>query len=78
MDRLCSAFFTLKVEKHCVLGPSQLVLGEGGGGGGGGGGGRGLTREDNALLGLIDSFLVTIKPLHTMAAWQELLSLTLG
>ena len=74
MDRLCSAFFTLKVEKHCVLGPSQLVLGEGGGGGGG----RGLTREDNALLGLIDSFLVTIKPLHTMAAWQELLSLTLG
>ena len=72
MDRLCSAFFTLKVEKHCVLGPSQLVLGEGGGGG------RGLTREDNALLGLIDSFLVTIKPLHTMAAWQELLSLTLG
>ena len=45
---------------------------------GGGGGGRGLTREDNALLGLIDSFLVTIKPLHTMAAWQELLSLTLG
>ena len=34
--------------------------------------------EDNALLGLIDSFLVTIKPLHAMAAWQELLSLSLG
>ena len=36
MDRLCSASFTLKVEKHCVLGPSQLVLGEGGRGGEGG------------------------------------------
>ena len=60
------------MEKHCVLGPNQLVLG------GGGGGGGGLTRKDNAFLGLINSFLVTIEPLHAMAAWQELLSLSLG
>ena len=68
MDQLCSACFTLKVEKRCVLRPSQLVLGEVGGERGGGG----LTREDKALLGLINSFLVKIKPLHAMAAWQEL------
>lgn len=67
MDQLCSACFALKVEKRRVLRPSQLVLGEGGGGSGGG-----LTREDKALLGLINSFLVKIKPLHAMAAWQEL------
>ena len=66
MDQLCSACFALKVEKRRVLRPSQLVLGEGGGAGGG------LTREDKALLGLINSFLVKIKPLHAMAAWQEL------
>lgn len=68
MDQLCSACFALKVEKRRVLRPSQLVLGEGGGERGGGG----LTREDKALLGLINSFLVKIKPLHAMAAWQEL------
>lgn len=68
MDQLCSACFTLKVEKRRVLRPSQLVLEEGGGGAGGGG----LTREGEALLGLINSFLVKIKPLHAMAAWQEL------
>ena len=32
MDQLCSACFTLKVEKRRVLRPSQLVLGEGGSG----------------------------------------------
>ena len=68
MDQLCSACFALKVEKRRVLRPSQLVLGEGGGGAGGGG----LAREDKALLGLINSFLLKIKPLHAMAAWQEL------
>ena len=67
MDQLCSACFALKVKKRRVLRPSQLVLGEGGGERGGG-----LTREDKALLGLINSFLVKIKPLHAMAAWQEL------
>ena len=65
MDQLCSACFALKVEKRRVLRPSQLVLREGGGGTGGGE----LTREDKALLGLINSFLVKIKPLHAMAAW---------
>ena len=68
MDQLCSACFALKVEKRRVLRPSQLVLGEGGGGAGDGG----LAREDKALLGLINSFLLKIKPLHAMAAWQEL------
>ena len=48
------------------------------GGGGGARGGGGLTREEKALLGLINSFLVTIKPMHAMAAWQELLSMSLG
>ena len=49
-----------------------------GGGGGERGRGGGLTRKDNAFLGLINSFLVTIEPMHAMAAWQELLSFSLG
>ena len=70
MDRLCSAFFTLKVElKTLCFGVESAGPGRRGGG---------LTREDKALLGLISSFLVTIKPLNAMGAWQELLSLSLG